>query len=217
MADNSSTPQRAQPVPSSTDSPSPATAAAPSASPLSNLPQPHRFITGHDAHGRAIVHSHSPFAWTAHDNGKLAFAVAYTTSASPPDLNGDADLAAHERLLLTGGNGPSLGLVNPGGTVLRCVDLAPGHACGMHRTRSLDYGVVLEGEVDMVLDGGERCTLRRGDVAVQRATQHQWVNRSQTEWARMLFMLLDCRPLVVGGVEIKEDLGTNSGLPASGN
>lgn len=87
----------------------------------------------------------------------------------------------------------------------------------MHRTQSLDYGIVLEGEVDMVLDGGETVTMRRGDVAVQRATQHQWVNRSGEAWARMMFVLQDCRPLVVGGREYGEDLGTNSGLPASGN
>jgi uncharacterized cupin superfamily protein len=87
----------------------------------------------------------------------------------------------------------------------------------MHRTQSLDYGIVLEGEVDMVLDSGERVAMKRGDVAVQRATQHQWVNKSDKDWARMMFVLQDCRPLVVGGREMAEDLGTNTGLPASGN
>ncbi|AEO63947.1 uncharacterized protein THITE_2141932 [Thermothielavioides terrestris NRRL 8126] len=181
--------------------------------PISNLPQLTRFITGHNAEGKAVVHSHGPFTWASYADNNLAFAVPYTTSTFPPDLNDDADLAAHERVVATG----RLGLVNPRGTVLRCVDFAPGYACGMHRTQSLDYGIVLEGSVDMVLDSGERCTLKRGDVAVQRATQHQWVNRSQTEWARMMFVLQDCRPLVVGGVEMGEDLGTNSGLPPSGN
>jgi len=139
--------------------------------------------------------------------------VAYTTSSFPPNLNSDADITAHTSLMSSG----TLGLVNPGGTVLRCVDFAPGYACGMHRTQSLDFGIVIEGEVEMVLDSGERYVLKRGDVAVQRATQHQWVNRSQTEWARMMFVLQDCEEVVVGGKVYGEDLGTNSGLPPSGN
>ncbi|KAH6843233.1 hypothetical protein B0I37DRAFT_393513 [Chaetomium sp. MPI-CAGE-AT-0009] len=186
---------------------------AESATPLSNLHQPQRFITTHNASGQAIVHSHSPFTWSPYDNNNLAFAVPYTTSTFPADLNNDADIAAHEAVTASG----NLGLVNPRGTVLRCVDFAPGYACGMHRTQSLDYGIVMEGEVDMVLDSGERHVLRRGDVAVQRATQHQWVNRSKTEWARMMFVLQDCKRLVVAGEEMGEDLGENSGLPPSGN
>ncbi|KAL2259778.1 hypothetical protein VTK26DRAFT_6403 [Humicola hyalothermophila] len=211
MGDTNTNPAPSSSSSSTTDAATPSYAGA---SPISNLPQPRRFITTHDpSTGQAVVHKHEPFTWAAYDNNNLAFAVPYTTSTFPPDLNGDADLAEHERVLASG----TLGLVNPRGTVLRCVDFAPGYACGMHRTQSLDYGIVLEGEVDMVLDSGERHTMRRGDVAVQRATQHQWVNRSQTEWARMMFVLQDCKPLVVGGREMREDLGTNSGLPASGN
>jgi quercetin dioxygenase-like cupin family protein len=186
---------------------------AESATPISNLHQPQRFVTTHNASGQAIVHSHSPFTWSPYDNGNLGFAVPYTTSSFPPDLNDDADLKEHEQLVATG----SLGLVNPRGTVLRCVDFAPGYACGMHRTQSLDYGIVMEGELDMVLDSGESYVLKRGDVAVQRATQHQWVNRSKTEWARMMFVLQDCKKLVVAGKEMGEDLGEVGGLPASGN
>lgn len=180
---------------------------------LSNLPQLHRYVTGHDQHGKAIVHTHNDFVWAPYDDNNLAFSVPYTTSTFPADLNADADVAAHDRVTTAG----TLGLVNPGGTVLRCVDFAPGYACGMHRTQSLDYGIVLEGEVDMVLDSGEVHRLKRGDVAVQRATQHQWVNRSKTEWCRMMFVLQDCKPLVVAGKAMDEDLGSNSGLPPSGN
>ncbi|KAK4096285.1 hypothetical protein N658DRAFT_436418 [Parathielavia hyrcaniae] len=196
--------------------PSSAPAAAPpptSPTPISNLPQLTRVITSHNAAGQAVIHSTTPFTWSPYDASNLGFSVPYTTSSFPPDLNGDADIADHERVASSG----TLGLVNPRGTVLRSVDFAPGYACGMHRTQSLDYGIVLEGEVDMVLDSGERVSMKRGDVAVQRATQHQWVNRSQTEWARMMFVLQDCGKLVVGGREMGEDLGETSGLPASGN
>jgi len=180
---------------------------------ISNLPQPHRFVTGHNADGKAIVQSHNDFEWQLYDADRLAFSVAYTTSQSPPDLNNDIDITEHEKIMATG----KLGLVNPGGSVLRTVDFAPGYACGMHRTLSIDYGIVLEGEVDMVLDSGEVHTLKRGDVAIQRATQHQWVNKSKTDWARMIFVLQDCKPLKVAGEALTEDLGTNVGVPPSGN
>ena len=78
----------------------------------------------------------------------------------------------------------------------------------MHRTQSLDYGVVLEGEVEMILDGGETRLLRRGDVAVQRGTNHAWRNTSETEWARMLFVLLASEKVMVAGKELGEDLST---------
>ena len=181
--------------------------------PISNLRQPHRLITTHNAAGEAIVESHTPFAWRAYDSNNLAFAVPYTTSRFPADLNEDIDLKEHNNVVTSG----DLGLVNPRGTVLRCVDFAPGYACGMHRTQSLDYGIVMEGEIEMVLDSGERYTMKRGDVAVQRATQHQWVNKSATEWARMMFVLQDCKQLIVGGTVMGEDLGEHSGLPPSCN
>lgn len=69
------------------------------------------------------------------------------------------------------------------------VDIAPGNEALMHRTQSLDYGIVIEGEVELVLDDGVSTVMRRGDVAVQRATSHGWRNVSGTEWARMFFVL----------------------------
>jgi hypothetical protein len=144
----------------------------------------------------------------------MGFNVVYTTSEFPASLNNDADLKKHDELSATG----KLGLVNKNGTVCRIVDFAPGFDCMMHRTQSLDYGVVLEGSIELVLDSGERQLMHRGDVAVQRATMHAWRNPSTTEWARMLFVLQDCQMLVLGGQTMKEDLGRGvQGLPPSGN
>lgn len=176
--------------------------------PVSKLPQQHQYYTGHNEDGKAIVAEHKDFQWTTHADGDMGFSVVYTTSQSPPDLNNDKDLAQHRETL-----GRTIGLVNPNGSVLRCVDFAPGFACDMHRTQSLDYGIVIEGSVEMVLDSGERHLMKRGDVAVQRATQHQWINASTTEWARMMFVLQDIKPLYVGGTEMGEDLGEKPMVP----
>lgn len=85
-----------------------------------------------------------------------------------------------------------------------------------HRTQSLDFGVVMEGTVVGILDGGEEHLMNKGDIMVQRATMHAWKNPSDTEWARMLFCLQDCKPLFIGEERMKE-AGVGDDLPPSGN
>lgn len=168
-----------------------------------DLPGPTAYLTGHDQNtGKAIVHARRPVNWQNYDSDKLAMSVAYTTTF-PADLNNDADVSTHEDKMKTG----KLGLVSGGGTVLRYVDFAPGYTCMMHRTQSVDYGIVLEGQIESVLDSGEVQLMGRGDVMVQRATMHAWRNPSDKEWARMIFCLQDCQPLYVKGERFGEDLG----------
>lgn len=180
-----------------------------------SLPGLTTHITGHDpATGKAIIQESRPGKWSSYDDKLMAFNVIYTTSEFPANLNDDQDLKLHDKVMASG----RLGLVNPNGTVCRVVDFAPGFQCIMHRTQSLDYGIVLEGSIEMVLDSGETRPMQRGDVAVQRATMHAWKNTSDTEWARMIFVLQDCQKLEIGGTALKEDLGKGvEGLPPSGN
>ncbi len=184
----------------------------------SNLPGVTHYITGHDTStGKAIVQSTRPGSWVPILKGANAFDVVYTTSEFPASLNDDKDLKTHDELVAS----KKLGLVNPNGTVCRIVDFAPGTQPLMHRTQSLDYGVVLEGTMEMSLDSGETNLLHRGDVAVQRATMHGWRNASQTDWARMLFVLQDCQPVIIDGKSLGEDLSharaAGEAIPGSGN
>jgi quercetin dioxygenase-like cupin family protein len=87
---------------------------------------------------------------------------------------------------------------NGRGSVLRVGVLAAGTRSPMHRTESLDYGICLEGQCDMELDGGEVVTVRQGDVVVQRGTNHVWHNRSDVP-CRFAWILLDAEPVMVGG------------------
>jgi quercetin dioxygenase-like cupin family protein len=107
------------------------------------------------------------------------------------------------------------GIVISSGTVLRVVDMKPGHVSPMHRTVSLDYSVCLEGEVEMVLDSGESRLLKRGDLGIQRATNHQWRNLSDTEWARMLYVLTPVEPMTIRGKTLGEDYGDMKGVAKS--
>ena len=71
----------------------------------------------------------------------------------------------------------------------------------MHRTQSLDYAILLEGECDLELDGGDVRTLGPGDVVVQRGTNHVWHNRSDAP-CRVAWILLDAEPVTVDGQEL---------------
>ena len=68
----------------------------------------------------------------------------------------------------------------------------------MHRTLSLDYGLVLSGQVDMELDDGVITHLKSGDVVVQRGTIHAWINNS-ADWCRMVFVLIEASPVMKDG------------------
>lgn len=174
---------------------------------------PNRFITTHDANGKAIIDTTIPAPAPFYELGKgdAFFAQCYVTEGFPPSLDDAADVAIYQGYLA---RPPGLTISN--GSVLRYVDIPPDFTSPMHRTVSLDYGVLLEGEVDLVLDSGETRAMRRGDVCVQRATMHAWRNTSLTEWARMLYVLQPCKPFAVGGEEaVKEDYGGMKGVKAS--
>jgi quercetin dioxygenase-like cupin family protein len=171
------------------------------------LPKTYRLITDHDSNGKAVFNTQIDEAqqWQTigEDPGKEAnFALNYTTSRFPVSFKLNEDISRYEQYLVS-----KPGLAIPGGSVVRVVDMGPGHTSPMHRTVSLDYGVVLEGEVYLVLDSGEEKLMRRGDISVQRGTNHAWRNASNTSWARMMYVLLEAEPLEVGGKQLEEELG----------
>lgn len=180
----------------------------------SPFPDPVCHITSHNAAKHAIVRSSTIEVAKAYDGLNASHSLIYTTSEFPPDLNEDKDIKLHEEMKASG----KLNIVQPNGTIIRIVNFGPHHTPLMHRTQSLDYGVVLEGSVVMELDDGSKTILNKGDIAVQRGTMHAWRNASETEWARMMFVLQDCKPLLIGGERFKEDLGHGySVFPKSGN
>jgi len=76
------------------------------------------------------------------------------------------------------------------------IDFPPGNSGRMHRTETVDYVIVIAGEIDMDMDNST-VRLKAGDVMVQRGTHHAWVNRG-TERARLAFVLIDATPLGIG-------------------
>jgi quercetin dioxygenase-like cupin family protein len=76
------------------------------------------------------------------------------------------------------------------GTIVHIIDMPPGSSAPMHRTKSIDYGIVLDGEIVLSLDDGSELQLTTGDVVVQRGTAHAWRNSSESV-TRMLFVMVD--------------------------
>ena len=166
----------------------------------SALPAVKRFITTHDANGKASFVGGSSEDVTLKYSKPAAMHVHYATQGFPVQLSNDKDLKA-----FFSPSGDNLPIAQTNGTVIRMVDLGPAEQSPMHRTQSLDYGVVLDGECELVLedwDGPVRL-MKVGDVSVQRGTMHAWRNPSKDKWVRMLYILVPAEPL--DGLE--EDLG----------
>ncbi|KIJ44434.1 hypothetical protein M422DRAFT_30334, partial [Sphaerobolus stellatus SS14] len=84
----------------------------------------------------------------------------------------------------TKGEKPFRGPVNDGSTGM-FVNFHPGANAPMHATKSIDYAIIIEGEVELELENGERSVLKAGDVVVQRQTKHAWHNPHPTKWTKM--------------------------------
>jgi quercetin dioxygenase-like cupin family protein len=144
---------------------------------------PRRVVTGHDADGRSVVLADGP-APKSHPIPGATFHELWNTTAAPAPIASEEAREPTDRPLVT----PP----DPNGTIIRIVDLDPRSRSPMHRTESIDYGIVLAGEVTLVLDGGSETALHAGDVVVQRGTDHAWANATD-EPARMAFVLVDGR------------------------
>ncbi len=164
-----------------------------------------RVVTGHNAEGKSCV----LFDGIANnvrippDEPKVAMTDFWYSDECPAANAGNADAADRPIVLQTPANG----------SILRIVELPPdsersfsnlkgidGGALqkgqrhpGFHKTKTLDYIVVLEGEIHCLLDQGE-VVLKEGDVLIQRGTNHAWSNRSNKR-CLLLGVMLDAKPL----------------------
>lgn len=165
-----------------------------SVSPITGLPNIKRYITDIDGEGKAIFSKAIDENLELKELNLIPFGgkesaratVAYATNSFPTTLENQTDIKVYTEFTTK-----PPGVYVPNGSVLRYLDFPPASRSPMHSTKSLDYAIVLEGSVIAVLDDGQERTMFRGDVLVQRGTNHGWANASSTEWARMVYVLLD--------------------------
>ena len=145
-----------------------------------------RVITGHDESGRAIVKIDEMAKNVFSGRTGATACNVWTTEGFPVDNNGAADEGLRRA-----------GTTLKNGTIFRVIEFAPGLAARNHRTDSIDYIVVISGEIDMELDDSS-VHLKAGDVMVQRGTIHNWVNRG-TAPCVLAVVLIDARSVEAGG------------------
>jgi len=148
-----------------------------------------RVVTGHDSNKVAKVLIDALATNKKFLPSGTVSTLIWATDCTP------ADIAMGERVEDMGAR--MLGTAPPpNGTRFTVNDFPPGNNAVMHRTETIDYVLVLSGEIDMVTDQST-IKLKAGDVMVQRGTNHAWVNRG-TEVARVAFVLIDAKPLGIG-------------------
>lgn len=159
----------------------------------SGLPPIHRVVTGHNELGRAVFKSEDVSPTKLIPSGDASFLLIWTTASVPADNNDETD-----------GRHRDAGLTLDGGSVIRIVDMLPGKESPMHRTNSIDYGIVLEGEIELELEEGAVKTIRQGGIIVQRGTNHLWRNKTQ-QVCRIAFILIEASAYLHDGEPLQED------------
>lgn len=161
------------------------------ASPEQPLPSTRRVVTAHNEDAKAIIWKDGPVHGTRAPHGPWLYPI-WNTDTLPPDVN-----VKEDRSLV------KTGLAN-NGVVIRHVDFPPRSVGTVHRTITLDYIVVLKGEVVLVLDDGSRTLLKEGDSCVQQATMHSWDNESD-DWCRLLCILIHSANPIVNGQTLQSN------------
>ncbi len=177
-----------------------------------SFPPIHRVVTGHDAEGKAILASNGPLSTVQEVRAipGTVFHEVWATSGSPAPVDNGADPTVGSLMLPPPKQGTRMrfvdippdtaeflaqGAARMGQAFSQIGDQAASTVKAdsphplMHRTESVDYGIVIEGEMTLVLDDAE-VLLKPGSVVVQRGTNHAWANRSGKP-CRMLFVLVD--------------------------
>ncbi len=145
-----------------------------------------RVVTGHDPTGRAIVKIDEVSSNVFTGRPGATACNVWTTEGFPVNNDGQADEGLRKA-----------GTTLKGGTIFRIIEFAPGLSARNHRTDSIDYIVVISGEIDMELDDS-LVHLRAGDVMVQRGTIHNWINRG-TDPCLLAVVLIDAKSVEAGG------------------
>jgi quercetin dioxygenase-like cupin family protein len=158
----------------------------------SGLPPVQRVVTGHNENGRAVFNSEDISPTRMVPSGDAAFLLIWTTESVPADNNDETD-----------GRLRDAGLTLNQGSVIRVVDMLPGKESPMHRTNSIDYGIVLKGEIELELDDGAKRTVGEGGIIIQRGTNHLWRNVTDAP-TRIAFILIEAPAYVHNGQPLPE-------------
>ena len=155
-----------------------------------------RVITGHDGRNVAKVIIEGSASNTKTPRDGVASTLMWSSDRMPVDIGTGENVEDMGARIL--GTAPP-----EHGSRFIVMEFAAGITSEMHRTETIDYIVMLSGEIDMDMDDST-VKLRAGDIMVQRGTNHAWVNRSNAP-ARLAIVLLDATPLGIGHPRLRPD------------
>jgi naringenin degradation protein FdeH len=153
------------------------------------FPAIRRIVTGHDRNQVAKILIDGPATNRRTRNTGSVSTLIWCTDRTPADISAGENAEDMGARVL--GTAPP-----PNGTRFTVNDIPPGRSGPMHRTETIDYVIVLSGELEMQMDDST-VKLKAGDVLVQRGTNHAWINRGPKP-ARIAFILIDAKPLGIG-------------------
>jgi len=173
-----------------------------------------RIVTGHDTQGRAIIQEDGPVPRCQRIGGDIGpmFHEVWNTRATPAPIDAASGEPEEEGIVLAPPEsgtrirvldippeGDGIKNMTPEEAAAHFAEIGAGHASNadkegarhalMHRTETIDYGIVLEGELVLIVDEGET-VCRAGDIIIQRGTNHGWANRTDRN-CRIAFILID--------------------------
>lgn len=160
---------------------------------MAHLNPVRRVVTGHNDQGRAVFVDDQKIETQLIPSKDAEMALLWTAPDLPVENNDETD-----------GRLRDAGVTLKGGSVIRVVDMLPQQGSPMHRTNSLDYGIVISGQLELELDDGVKTLLNPGDVVIQRGTIHRWVNPSADEICRIVFILTEATAVEVNGEPLPE-------------
>ena len=159
-----------------------------------------RVVVTHDPNGQSVVTSDDVAAVAPIRPGSgIAGRELWVTDAMPVD---NSDAAADEQAAGSLDRYSNLFVGNGQGSAFRVTEFAPGHPVVAHRTETVDYDIVVAGEIDLDLEDGDPVHLRTGDVVIVRGVTHAWANRGTTT-AAVAFIMIDAKPVLVNGEELR--------------
>lgn len=151
---------------------------------IEDVPKIRRVVTGHDDQGNAIVEIDEVCSHFKQGRANAYICNIWTTDSVPANNSSHSD----------GGMRQGNFTMIENGSVFRILDFRPGIEHRMHRTDSVDYLIVMKGEINMELDNGVEVNLKTGDVMVQKGTIHNWINRG-TETCVIAVILIHANPV----------------------
>ncbi|KAK7997302.1 hypothetical protein PG989_005342 [Apiospora arundinis] len=166
---------------------------------MSQPTNPRLVITGHTEDGTSVFHADKAVeAFSPFGPSMSSFSTFDTRGSVPVSNNNDNDDGNSSAAA------PKLPRCPPDGVLFCVTNIPPRYSVPLHRTQSLDYCIVMSGEIVLALDGGEEKAVGAGEFIIQGGANHRWINRTD-ETCRIAFVMVGADKVTLGDGTVLEE------------